>query len=140
MTSERPTGLTRDAGWQIGARRTLPIESGAAWRWLTSTEGLGIWLGRSADLNLEEGAAYQLADGTAGELRVVAPESHLRLTWQPVDWPRASTLQVRVVPKGERTVIAFHQEHLPNSRSREERRRFFHAVLDQLEARFDTTG
>ncbi len=43
--TERPVGLTRDAGWQIGVSRTLPIDLETAWKLLTSRMGLGLWLG-----------------------------------------------------------------------------------------------
>lgn len=135
MPEDRPTGLTKDAGWQIGARRTLPIEHQEAWQLLISAEGLGLWLGKAAEFELAAGSPYQLEDGTRGEMRVVKPGSHLRLTWQPAGWDRASTLQVRTIAKGDRTVIVFHQEHLPSEASRQDRRQFFHDVLDQLEQR-----
>lgn len=130
---ERPTGLTKDTGFQIGVRRTLPIRLEAAWQLLTSGQGLKIWLGATAGLDFEKGATYQLEDGTVGEVRVFSPNSHLRLTWQPPGWPRASTIQLRVIPKDERTVIAFHQEHLPGAAEREERRAHYRAVLAELE-------
>jgi hypothetical protein len=38
----RTIGQTRDAGFQIGARRTLSIPLAEAWRLLTSREGLQI--------------------------------------------------------------------------------------------------
>ena len=41
----RPTGLTKDAGWQVGVSRTLPIDVGAAWDYLLSPAGLAHWLG-----------------------------------------------------------------------------------------------
>lgn len=37
------------------------------------------------------------------------------------------------MPSYERTVIAFHQEHLPGPGEREERRRHFVSALDALE-------
>jgi hypothetical protein len=43
------------------------------------------------------------------------------------------TIQLRVIPKGERTVIAFHQEHPPGAVEREERRAHYRRVLDELE-------
>ena len=61
--SERPTGLPRDVGFQIGVRRTLPIHHEDAWRLLTSDQGLGIWLGAQSDLDFTKGATYQLANG-----------------------------------------------------------------------------
>lgn len=131
--NERPVGLTRDVGFQIGARRTMPIGLEDAWRLLTSPEGLRIWLGDAADVDLAPGTTYQIADGTSGTVRVFVPNSHLRITWHPPGWPRPSTIQVRVMPSGERTAIAFHQEHLPGARERAERRDHFSAALDALE-------
>lgn len=129
----RLVGLTKDVGWQIGVRRTLPIASAAAWRMVTSPEGVDLWLGGDPGLRWEKGKSYQLEDGSSGEVRVFTPDSNLRITWQPGDWARASTIQVRVVPKGEKTVIVFHQEHLPGPVEREERRQHFISALDGLE-------
>jgi uncharacterized protein YndB with AHSA1/START domain len=129
----KPVGLTKDVGWQIGVRRTLPIEYQAAWRLLTSKQGVAAWLGQASELEFVKGAAYQLTDGTQGEMRVLQHDSHLRMTWHPPGWERASTLQVRVIPKGDRTVVAFHQEHLPGPKEREDRRAHYRAALDELE-------
>lgn len=125
--------MTKDVGWEVGARRTFPIQLEAAWRLITSAEGLNTWLGAPTGQVHEKGGLFELPDGTTGEIRVFKPKSHLRLTWYPPGWPRASTIQVRVVPNGEKTVIAFHQEHLPGPEEREDRRVFFKNALDQLE-------
>lgn len=129
-------GWTRDVGFQIGVRRTLEIPLEQAWRYLTSVDGLRIWLGDFSAAELTPGATYELADGSSGEIRVLAPNSHLRMTWQPRGWQRPSTIQLRVIPKGERTTIAFHQERLPGAKEREERRAYYAAVLDELERIF----
>lgn len=131
---ERPVGLTKDVGYQIGVRRTLPLTPEEAWRRVTSARGLRAWLGDAPVMPLEKGTSYELADGATGEIRVFAPGSHLRLTWQPGEWPRPSTIQVRVIDKGDRATIAFHQEHLPDAAAREARREHFKAALDALAA------
>jgi uncharacterized protein YndB with AHSA1/START domain len=130
--SGRPVGLTKDAGWEIGVRRTLMIPHESAWELVTSPAGLRIWLGTEPDFRLAEGATYRLEDGTTGVVRVYVPMSHVRLTWHPPGWPRASTIQVRVLPKDDRAVVAFHQEHLPGPTEREQRRAHFTAALDEL--------
>jgi uncharacterized protein YndB with AHSA1/START domain len=132
----RPTGLTKDVGFQIGVRRTMSIPLEDAWRTLTSLQGVNIWLGATESFDFTKGATYDLPDGSGGEVRVFSPGSHLRITWQPPGWPRPSTIQLRVIPKGDRTVIAFHQEHLPGSAEREERRAHFKSALDELEMLF----
>jgi hypothetical protein len=43
-----PVGLTKDAGWEIGVSRTLPVPLEAAWEFLTSPGGAALWLGAAA--------------------------------------------------------------------------------------------
>jgi hypothetical protein len=53
--NERPTGLTRDVGFQIGVRRTLPIQLEDAWQLLISKKGVNIWLGETSKLDFSKG-------------------------------------------------------------------------------------
>src|SRR5688572_19794001 len=103
----RVVGQTRDTGFQVGMRRTLAIGLADAWRLVTSPEGVRAWLGEGSGVTWTPGHAYTLADGSAGEVRVVRPESHVRLTWHPEGWTRPSTIQVRVIPAAAGTTISF---------------------------------
>lgn len=132
MMTKRVAGLSRSAGWQVGMRRTLPISRDDAWRLVTSPGGVRAWLGGDAT-PLERGREYALADGSVGVVRVLSPGSHLRVTWRPEEWPRASTIQVRVIAAaGGRTTIALHQEQMPSAAARERQRARFAAALDEL--------
>jgi len=42
------TGKTKDVGWQVGARRTLPLELAEAWDLLTTQPWLHRWSGLAA--------------------------------------------------------------------------------------------
>ncbi|HEX2202573.1 MAG TPA: SRPBCC domain-containing protein [Longimicrobium sp.] len=130
---KRALGQTADGAYQVGVRRTLPLAHDAAWRLVTSPEGVRAWLGDVSGFEMEKGAAYTAADGAGGEVRVAQPGSHLRLTWRPRGWAKPSTIQVRVLPAGERTTISFHEERLPGAAEREARRRHFEAALDALQ-------
>lgn len=133
MTDEKQhVGQTRDAGFQIGVRRILPIEHKAAWRLLTSREGVRMWLGE-IEGELAKGVAYRLSDDTIGHVSVFVRLSHLRITRQPQASARASTIQLRVIPNGDCTTVAFHEEQLPRPDERAQRRIYYRAVLDQLE-------
>jgi len=132
IMDEKQVGKTRNSGFQIGMRRTLPISLGQAWRMMTSPEGLRIWLGELAGGAIEAGADYQLAGGCGGKVTTIAPLSHIRLTWRLPDWPRASILQMRLIPNGERSVVAFHQEQLPGPEERKQRGAAFQATLEAL--------
>ncbi len=135
MTEERVVGQTKTVGFQIGVRRTFALPLDAAWQLITSPAGVSAWLGDLGEQSLAEGVRYRAADGSHGEVRVFKERSHLRLTWQPGGWPRPSLIQVRTIAGGDhKTVIAFHQEHLPDATAREARRTHFKAALDTLES------
>ncbi|HEU0012817.1 MAG TPA: SRPBCC domain-containing protein [Longimicrobium sp.] len=129
----RQPGQTADGGFQVGVRRTMPIAPQDAWRLVTSPDGVRAWLGDAPGLALEKGAAYTARDGAAGEVRVANSGSHVRITRRPLEWDKPSTIQVRVIPSGERTVLSFHEERLPGAAEREERRRHYEAALDALQ-------
>lgn len=128
---KNPVGKTKNSGWQAGARKTFPVSPDRAWQWLVSAEGLQTWLGSGTISDLNPRSKFGLNDGTQGEIRVFKPGSHIRLTWQPKGWFKPSTIQVRVIPNGRKTTIAFHQENLPDAGTRGKRKEFFLKVLDR---------
>jgi uncharacterized protein YndB with AHSA1/START domain len=78
-----PTGLTQDAGWEIGVSRTLPTSLTETWDVVVDGPGLARWLGEGAVLPDEVGGPYRTDDGAEGELRSLRPLERVRLTWQP---------------------------------------------------------
>jgi uncharacterized protein YndB with AHSA1/START domain len=133
----RIVGRTKGAGFEIGVRQTFSVSPQQAWSVITSDEGIKLWLGDAPGLRLEKGETYHTHDGTSGEFRVVNPGGHLRLTWQPKDWGTASTLQVRIIPRGAKTVISFHQEQLRGEEEREQMQRRWLTALEKLRSRLE---
>lgn len=126
-------GQTRASGFQVGVRRTFAISPEAAWTLITSPVGLTIWLGAiKAPVNREDDN-FTTINGEHGQIKVYEENSHIRLTWQPENWPIHSTIQVRIIPTRDKTTIAFHQENLPGPSEREERHLYFKTCLDKLE-------
>ena len=108
------------SGFQMGAQKTFLPDPETAWRLLASARGIETWLGEGAPAELIQGEAYRLADGTVGEIRVVSPGTHVRLTWQPPLWSKPSTLQVRALASTSgKGTISFHHEGLPGQAARE---------------------
>jgi len=130
---QRPVGFTKDVGWEIGVRKTFAATPAQAWETLMSDVGVKLWLGDSEDLRWQEGAQYH-THNAEGEIRVFNPGGHLRMTWQPKEFEKASTIQVRVTPSGSNTVISFHQENLSSEQEREAMRDRWQGVLDGLES------
>ena len=126
-----PTGLTKDAGYEIGVSKTLPLPTEEVWRFLTGREGLTMWLGEDARIEPRRGAAYALADGTTGEVRGYQKGARIRLTHRCAG-QRETTVQFTVTPRGSRTLLQFHQERLADSAERERRRRHWKAVMDEV--------
>ncbi|MYV41521.1 SRPBCC domain-containing protein [Streptomyces sp. SID1328] len=123
-----PTGLTEDAGWQIGVSRTLPHPAAVVWDFIKSPEGIALWLGPGAILTPERGTSYRTTDGVAGEVRGYRPPDRIRVTHG------STTVQVTVTPAAgrARAILRFHQEHLESAEGREQRRAHWRHVIDQV--------
>ncbi|MFK3735895.1 SRPBCC domain-containing protein [Streptomyces sp. NPDC088090] len=128
-----PTGLTQDAGWQIGVSRTLPHPAPVVWDFISGPEGIALWLGPGALLAPERGTPYRTAEGVEGEVRGYRPGDRIRVTHG------TTTVQVALAPAadGARTMLRFHQEHLASAEERELRRAHWQRVMDQVAAALD---
>lgn len=111
------TGLTKDAGWEMGVRQTVAAPLPAVWEFLLG-EGLPVWLGEIDALPTEKGAAYATADGVRGSIRSFTEDVRVRLTWRPDDWPHDTLLQVTVKESATGTTIGFHHEKLADRNER----------------------
>ena len=126
-----PTGLTEDAGWEIGVSRTFDRSVDEAWQIVTGRDGLACWLGTDA-LPTDPGSAYETPDGTTGEIRSYRPGDRVRLTWRPKTWDHDSTVQVAVSASGRKAVVRFHQERLASQQERKQMRDHWRSALDAL--------
>ncbi|MBK1785518.1 SRPBCC family protein [Prauserella cavernicola] len=122
-------GQTKDVGFQIGVSKTVPYPVETVWAYLTSAEGIAVWLGEGVRLGTEKGARYETAEGTVGEVRSFHDNERLRLTWRPRDWDHDTTMQVTVTDSDGRTVLRFHQEWLADGDERLRQREHWRAVL-----------
>lgn len=130
-----PVGRTRDSGWQIGVSRTVdrPVEE--VWAFLTSPEGVAIWLGDGVTVLSEPGIGYETTDGVRGETRSFHELDRIRLTWQPSGWSHDTTLQLAVRANGAgRAMLRVHQERLADAAEREQQRRHWQEVIRALVA------
>ena len=112
------TGLTKDAGWELGVRTTVPAPVAEVWAYLL-TDGLAVWLGDIDVLPAEKGAEFATRDGVRGVIRSFTDRSKVRLSWHPDDWPHDSILQLTVKESITGTTIGIHHEQLAD---REERK------------------
>ncbi|MES1169759.1 MAG: hypothetical protein ABUL47_03615 [Leifsonia sp.] len=110
------TGLTKDSGWEMGARKTVAVDLDTVWTYLTG-RGLRSWLG-----------ADELPS-----MRSRTEKRRLRFDWTPPGTTRSTILQLTVLATKTGTTIAFHQERLTGREQRKEMLTHWHGVLEQLE-------
>ncbi len=123
------TGLTKDAGWQLGIRRTLPVSPEELWDHLLG-DGLPLWLG---DTVLgDKGASFTTPDGGAGEIRGRQEGRKVRLVWRPAGADHETTIQVTVTPAASGATLGIHQERLLGPDERERMLVHWRSVIDAI--------
>lgn len=117
-----PVGLTKDTGWQSGARRTLACSVADLWAWVVSPEG---------QLSLAPGTKGPPTDAlgpTSPGVTTFVPGSHYRRKV-----PRQGTLatfQVRVLPAAAGATLALMYQHLTGPEDRQAALEAFHLALE----------
>ncbi len=113
------TGRVAAGGYQAGVRRSFAVGSEMAWAAWGEPSGLVRWVGACTQ-ELTEGARVELADGTRIQVVRQVPPRQLRLRLERDEWPRARTVQLRVLPSVHGVTVALHAEGLPDASAREE--------------------
>ena len=132
MEKTKVVGQTKDAGFQIGVRKTFPASVDRTWDFLFSDTGLAIWLGEIDHGNLELDKNYKTKDGTDFKSSILKPYSHIRLTWRKNGWDNTSIVQMRIISSKEKAIISFHQEKLANSQQRAEMKAHWDKIVARI--------
>lgn len=134
MEKRKVVGLTKDAGWQFGIRRTVPVTATEAWEFLLSKKGASIWLGQGGPVEWTAGETFKTKNGIEGKIRIVKPYSHMRMSWRKSEWDHVTMLQPRVMKGANRSVISFHHDKLSSEKERSEMKKHWTAVMDKIES------
>lgn len=78
MLGRTPVGVTKDAGVQIGVRKTVAMKKEQIWNILTSPPGLSLWIGNVSEFELRKGYEFQSAMSKNGPAISVMHCTHLR--------------------------------------------------------------
>lgn len=134
---DRPVGLTRDVGWNAGARRTIRARADTVWHALLA-EALPLWFGTPEEpIEFLRGAAYRTREGASGEIRGAEPGRRIRFTRSFGDSSVSTTVQLTVLPAQTGTTIAFHEERLAGPEERAESIREWKAALARIATAFE---
>jgi uncharacterized protein YndB with AHSA1/START domain len=144
QVGERPVGQVQDGTFEIGARRTFRSSPSRAWELIATREGAEAWLGDAptewwhgaAGGGPEAGDILVTQAGEEYEVRSIAPGTRIRLRTLGPLLPR-TTIQLTVVPDRGRSVIALHQEGMPDGDMREPMREHWQRALDRIATLLD---
>ncbi|NSL88385.1 hypothetical protein ECE50_016215 [Chitinophaga sp. Mgbs1] len=131
-TSDKAVGHTSSQGWEIGVRRTFPLTADQAWEIIFTQPVLGVWLDNNAALSFRKDDTYTASNGVTITVTSVTDIKVIRMKWQEKNQPAPSTLQIRVIPAGQKTTISFHHERLTDNNDRIAKQQFWSHVLDQI--------
>lgn len=113
------TGRLAGGGFQAGVRRSFAVGSEMAWSAWGEGVGLARWVGAYRQ-PLAEGEQAALPDGTRVTVVRCVPPRQLRLRLERDEWPRARTVQLRVLPSVHGVTVALHAEGLRDEAEREQ--------------------
>lgn len=139
MATQKPIGLTKDAGFQIGVRKSLPVGVAQLWAFLLSKDGVGLWFGEITE-ELPFQAPFSSREGADGIITTLKENSHLRMKWKKPDWEHFSMLQIRVIPAGDKATLSFHQDQLPDENQRAQMKKYWTEVIRKISQRISQTN
>ncbi|RKH39855.1 hypothetical protein [Corallococcus sicarius] len=113
------TGRLAGGGFQAGVRRSFAVGSEMAWSAWGEGMGLARWVGAYRQ-PLGEGEQASLPDGTRVTVVRRVPPRQLRLRLERDEWPKARTVQLRVLPSVHGVIVALHAEGLRDEAEREQ--------------------
>jgi uncharacterized protein YndB with AHSA1/START domain len=126
-------GRNEKGEYSVAGSRTFAIEKKAAWKLLSSKDGIAIWLKPLSDFHLEPGATFESEGGVFGEVRTMKPGDRIRMTWQESDWEKPTTVQIILVArKNKKCIIGFQHEKIKDARLKSRLRDHWKNVLMEL--------
>lgn len=139
MSLEIPSpsaGLTRDAGWELSLRGTLPAPAAEVWRRLLE-EWLPQWLGVDSVPQMV-GAPLRERGRVRGRVVGCHVGRRVQVRWTPAVLDHETVFQVSLQEFADgprrRTLLALHQERLLGPAERQGLLEHWQAVLDEVGA------
>ena len=134
-TGRREQGQSLKGEYQVTCTASLSIGAKAAWKLISSPEGLGCWLRPLSDF-LAPKQVFESEGGIFGEVRTMKAGRQVRIRWQNEDWPKPTTVQVVVIPRPKsKCILAIMHDGFVDVRTREKMRVHWKAVLAELRSR-----
>tara|TARA_B110001454_G_C12723308_1_gene436521 strand:+ start:62756 stop:63406 length:651 start_codon:yes stop_codon:yes gene_type:complete len=129
----RREGENEKGEYTVTVTKTLPVDQKTLWKFITSIEGLAVWLKPMDEFKIVKGATFEVIGGIFGEVRTVKSPIQFRLRWEDSDWVKKTVVQVYVHPRPKnKSMFGLTHEGLANPRIKEKQRSYWKNAVEQL--------
>lgn len=146
-TGKRMPGRDLKGNYSVLTTRTFHLPPAKVWKKLVSPEGIRAWLRPMDDVILKEGQGFEIEGGVFGEVRKVKVDPKgragrfVRMTWQEIDWPKPTTLEVYVYDRQNGScILAFQHTKLRDGRLREPLKERWKSSLEDFTALLNSSS
>ena len=133
----RMEGQNQKGRYTVTATKTAPLGQKKLWTFLTSEEGLNIWLKPLSPVNFKAKTSFEVPGEIYGEIRTMKAPTRARLSWNDQDWDKTTFVQLYLAPRNkDKCLLAFQHENLMDARAKEKMRLYWKGVMDELAEAF----
>jgi uncharacterized protein YndB with AHSA1/START domain len=102
----------RPKGYAICVTKTIGAPPERVFDAFATAAALDAWLGDGSSVAFTEGGRWSNADGNRGAYAKIARPKTLRFTWEDDDPALASTVEVKLAPKGDKCALVLNHERI----------------------------
>lgn len=119
--------------YSITVTKTFKCDGKKLWKFVSSPEGIAMWLSPMSQVKLAPKTVYERDDGVYGEIRTMKAPERVRFTWQEGDEGKPTVVQLLTVHRKNGTsILCFNHEKLTDGRVKEQLREHWRSVLEQV--------
>lgn len=135
---KRVDGQNAKGEYSTTATKSLSVSEKTAWKFLTSSEGLAMWLQPMSEFVLKPKQPFEIAGGIFGEVRTMLINRRLRLSWQDMEWNKITYVHLLIVPRpNQKCILAFQHEGLQTARQKTQMHQHWRKILEEVSFHFE---
>jgi uncharacterized protein YndB with AHSA1/START domain len=122
----------RPKGYSICVTKTIAAPAESIFDAFTTSAGLNAWLGEDSSLTSSEGGRWSTGDGNRGVFTKILRPKTLRFTWEDDVPELASTVELKLAPKGDKCSLVLNHERIQTRALADGLRTAWGAAIERL--------
>lgn len=132
-TGRRRPGQDAKGRYTVTATKSLHVDVKVIWKKIVAPAGIRVWLRTLSPLKIAPRNPFETKDGYFGEIRTMAVNRRVRMSWQDPLWAKPSVLEVHLVPRPDKkAILVFNHSGIPDEKTREAMRTRWRAAAEAL--------